>query len=735
METINIFFAISGFFNAAVTLVFGTYIFLKNKKLRVFQLFYYSNISFIFWSFFYGMWQLSSNPEEALFWCRMFSIGSTTIPVLFLHITSLLIDKEKEAKKILIFGYTETIFFLLFNFSPLFVKDVQPMFGFKFWPIPGLMYTIFLFIDFFFLFGYGAYLLFKNYKESTGVRKEKIKYATLTYLIPVIGGCTNFPYWYKIPIPPYGTFVAFLFPIIMGYLISRYIYFDLKYMLGRLAVYTFSILTITFIATISYVTSIFFNITDNIILHLFILISSIIIYNPILKFFDNLWPRIFYKHVLSYQKNIISLETKLISILDLKELSEVISDKLLNTIGINKIAFILKDAQTQIYKITKIEGFSELDINNLLNQSLEKFLKSAKRSLLGDEIIYMKTENNIDDYLTEKLKEEIERNKIGLILPFFKEEELSGFIIFGEKISKNSYTKQDIDLFDVLSNQISIAIENAKLYNQVQDLSLNLQQKVDEQTKELREAYQTEKKAREELEKLNQTKNQFLLAIQHHLRTPLTSMRWNSEILLKQKQTKKAKEITSNFKKSTENLIKMVNEFLDITQFQMGKEVINPKPGVNIVPIFREMLIDLEPEIKSKKINVHLDIENNNKNYVNYEIIADREKLKLALFNILDNAIKYTVKGHISIKLKSFEKFITIVIEDTGIGMSKETIDNLFLKIFERSQEAQKTFVTGRGIGLFISGQIIKAHKGKIIAKSQGEGKGATFHIELPTKK
>jgi len=347
----------------------------------------------------------------------------------------------------------------------------------------------------------------------------------------------------------------------------------------------------------------------------------------------------------------------------------------------------------------------------------------------------MKTENNIDDYLTEKLKEEIERNKIGLILPFFKEEELSGFIIFGEKISKNSYTKQDIDLFDVLSNQISIAIENAKLYNQVQDLSLNLQQKVDEQTKELREAYQTEKKAREELEKLNQTKNQFLLAIQHHLRTPLTSMRWNSEILLKQKQTKKAKEITSNFKKSTENLIKMVNEFLDITQFQMGKEVINPKPGVNIVPIFREMLIDLEPEIKSKKINVHLDIENNNKNYVNYEIIADREKLKLALFNILDNAIKYTVKGHISIKLKSFEKFITIVIEDTGIGMSKETIDNLFLKIFERSQEAQKTFVTGRGIGLFISGQIIKAHKGKIIAKSQGEGKGATFHIELPTKK
>ncbi len=73
-----------------------------------------------------------------------------------------------------------------------------------------------------------------------------------------------------------------------------------------------------------------------------------------------------------------------------------------------------------------------------------------------------------------------------------------------------------------------------------------------------------------------------------------------------------------------------------------------------------------------------------------------------------------------------------ITVKDTGIGIPKEDMDNLFEKTFERSQEAEKTFVLGRGIGLYLAGHIIEAHNGKIWAESDGEGKGSTFYIELP---
>ena len=112
--------------------------------------------------------------------------------------------------------------------------------------------------------------------------------------------------------------------------------------------------------------------------------------------------------------------------------------------------------------------------------------------------------------------------------------------------------------------------------------------------------------------------------------------------------------------------------------------------------------------------------------------MADREKLKAAIYNIIDNAIKYTTEGEVSIKVKTDENKITIIIEDTGIGISRENLINMFGKTFERGETAKKTFINGRGIGLFITKQIISAHNGKIWAESPGEDKGSTFYIELP---
>ncbi|KKP32902.1 MAG: hypothetical protein A2312_00935 [Candidatus Staskawiczbacteria bacterium RIFOXYB2_FULL_32_9] len=255
-------------------------------------------------------------------------------------------------------------------------------------------------------------------------------------------------------------------------------------------------------------------------------------------------------------------------------------------------------------------------------------------------------------------------------------------------------------------------------------------EKIEDYARQVEKAYELEKKSKEELEILDKSKNQFLIAIQHHLRTPLTAMMGYSDLILNGaygKQSKDTKEAVEKILVSTKNLIKMANEFLDITQFQMGKSVVNLKSNVDVIQILEEIVSELQFETNKKGVYLKLKkIDNLPK------IMADREKLKAAIYNIIDNAIKYTTEGEVSIKVKTDENKITIIIEDTGIGISRENLINMFGKTFERGETAKKTFINGRGIGLFITKQIISAHNGKIWAESPGEDKGSTFYIELP---
>jgi len=229
----------------------------------------------------------------------------------------------------------------------------------------------------------------------------------------------------------------------------------------------------------------------------------------------------------------------------------------------------------------------------------------------------------------------------------------------------------------------------------LEELTKHLQEKVDEQTKDLKRAYEVEKKSKEELQSLDRVKNQFLMTVQHHLRTPLTAMMGYADLLIKGtfgKPPKKIKEVIQRCQASTGGLIKMVNEFLDIAQFQLGKEVISLKNNIDLCPIFKDIIKELELETEEK--GIYLKIEKPEKTCT---IKADESKLKAALMNIFDNAVKYTDVGGVTIKLKVANDKVKIEIKDTGMGISKERLPKLFDMAFERTEEAKRNFATGRG--------------------------------------
>jgi len=180
-------------------------------------------------------------------------------------------------------------------------------------------------------------------------------------------------------------------------------------------------------------------------------------------------------------------------------------------------------------------------------------------------------------------------------------------------------------------------------------------------------------------------------------------------------------------------MIKKVNDFLDVTQFRLGKNPVSLKPDVELNPILNE--IESELKFKADVKGISLKLEKIPKKFV---ITADREKLKAAIFNVIDNSIKYTPKGGVIVKVQSSHdeemagrSAVKITVSDTGIGMASESIKTLFTRMFERDEQAKAT-ASGSGIGLYLATQIIKSHNGKIWAESGGEGQGSTFYIELP---
>ena len=120
------------------------------------------SIGVAIWSFSYVKWLSVTSKESALFWSRMLNFGATLIPVFYLHWVLAFLNLDKKKKEVIIFGYIITFIFLLFSFTPYYIKSVKPVLSFPYWPQAGPLYICFIILGYIGLVGYGLYQLFKN---------------------------------------------------------------------------------------------------------------------------------------------------------------------------------------------------------------------------------------------------------------------------------------------------------------------------------------------------------------------------------------------------------------------------------------------------------------------------------------------------------------------------------------------------------------------------------------------
>jgi signal transduction histidine kinase len=234
--------------------------------------------------------------------------------------------------------------------------------------------------------------------------------------------------------------------------------------------------------------------------------------------------------------------------------------------------------------------------------------------------------------------------------------------------------------------------------------------------------------ANEKLKELDQMKSEFLSLATHQIRSPLTAIKGYSSMLLEGDfgvLPPKAANSVQIVMKSCQNLINIVNDFLNISRIEQGRMVYE-KSIFNIGELVTEVTNEIKPNIENAGLALNLNIKDGSE-----KINGDRNKIKQVVSNIIDNSIKYTLKGSIDVSTFKEGSKVKVVVKDTGVGIDPNEMDKLFAK-FSRTKDANKTNVVGTGLGLYIAKKMTEAHNGDIKVASEGLGKGTTFTIELP---
>lgn len=231
---------------------------------------------------------------------------------------------------------------------------------------------------------------------------------------------------------------------------------------------------------------------------------------------------------------------------------------------------------------------------------------------------------------------------------------------------------------------------------------------------------------------IERTKTEFVSIAAHQLRTPLSAIKWTLEMLLSGdlgEITSEQREFIQKSYDSNERMIDLINDLLNVTRIEEGRYVFRQEV-LDITELLDSILASYETMIKQKEITVKF----NKPRRRLPNIVADKEKLELAISNLIDNAVKYSSRqGKIYIDLVGDGEKIRLSVKDAGVGIPEDQQKRIFSKFF-RGANVMKLETEGNGLGLFIAKNIVDAHEGKIWFESK-EGEGSTFFVEIPTKK
>jgi signal transduction histidine kinase len=433
-----------------------------------------------------------------------------------------------------------------------------------------------------------------------------------------------------------------------------------------------------------------------------------IIFRPVKRFFDKVTNKLFYRDAYDAQVFIDDLNHILVSTIDLDKLLRSIGQLVQGTLKASSCTFILGPDEPKKQVVVS-------SVNRPFDQQTRAAFDALAAVPEGKNVVVV-------DFLGSEYHKQqalLQSRDIGLvsyIRAAGDEAHLLGYFVLGPKKSGNPYNRQDIKMCGVLVSELALATQNAMRFREIQNFTVTLQEKIDDATRKLR-------RANDKLRKLNETKDDFISMASHQLRTPLTSVKGYTSMVLDGdagKITRLQRRLLNQSFVSAQRMVYLISDLLNVSRLKTGKFIIEPV-HCNLAKVIQEEVEQLQETAKSR----HLELA-----YIKPEhfpvLMFDETKLRQVIMNFLDNAVYYTpAGGHIEVHLTDKPQSIEFTVSDDGIGVPRHEQHHLFTKFF-RAPNAKRARPDGTGLGLFMAKKVIIAQGGAIIFRSQ-EGRGSTF--------
>jgi len=573
-----------------------------------------------------------------------------------------------------------------------------------------------------------ALLVFSGFKVaysvigSRGVKKKQMKIVGYTFIVAsIVGLMTN------TILPKFlgNSEIVIYFPLSiivlasgLSYAIAKHKLFDIRSAAVRTFAYIGSLVTLGcmyYLAAVSVSVIFFGNSSYSAIvtnpINVFLALGLAFIFQPVKQFFDKVTNSFFYRNRYRTEEFYSHLSEVLTTTNDLREMLSHAAHEIKKMLKTDQAFFIVADGNER-YTISGTSKHNSLPPHDIhmLNVYIEQF---------GDETIlteHIEQEHRI-------LKKMLISHKVELTMPLVRHGAIIGYLALGEQLS-TGYTARDVRVLKNVRDELIIAIQNALSVQEVKDINASLEQRIEMATSELR-------RSNARLQRLDETKDEFISMASHQLRTPLTSIKGYLSMMLEGdmgKITPMQKQVLDEAFSSSERMVHLIHDFLNVSRLQTGKFMLEME-DTDLAKLVGDEVESLTRVAKSRDItlefsNVAGELRMN----------LDNTKIRQVVMNFIDNAIYYSHPNtSIKIALSSSDDAIVFTVKDTGIGVPKNEQAQLFGK-FYRASNARKQRPDGTGVGIYLAKKVIVAHKGEVLFESK-VGKGSMFGFSLPTEK